>query len=78
MARFRAWIGAGIGAVVVLLAFQASWAGDLKITLPRRSELTPVQRLNREGVEAVRKHRYEKAEAIFYKAYIYDPSDPFT
>lgn len=78
MARLRAWIGAGIGAVVVLLAFQTSWAGDLKITLPRRSELTPVQRLNREGVEAVRKHKYEKAEAIFYKAYLYDPSDPFT
>lgn len=53
-------------------------AQDLRITIPRRSELTPVQRLNREGVEAVRKRQYEKAEAIFYKAYLYDPSDPFT
>ena len=53
-------------------------AGDLKITLPRRSHMTPVQRLNREGVEAVRKHHYEKAEAIFYKAYLFDPDDPFT
>jgi Flp pilus assembly protein TadD len=45
---------------------------------PRRSQLTPVQRLNREGVEAVRKRDYEKAERLFYKAYLYDPADPFT
>ncbi|HVT97585.1 MAG TPA: tetratricopeptide repeat protein [Acidobacteriaceae bacterium] len=50
----------------------------LKIKIPRRSELTPVQRLNREGVEEIRKQRYEKAEELFYKAYLYDPSDPFT
>jgi len=55
-----------------------AWAGDIKITLPRHSELTPVQRLNREGVEAIRKHQYDKAEGIFYKAYLYDPADPFT
>jgi Flp pilus assembly protein TadD len=54
-------------------------AGDvLKITIPRHSELTPVQKLNREGVEAVRKQDYEKASTIFYKAYLYDPGDPFT
>jgi Flp pilus assembly protein TadD len=53
-------------------------AGDLKIALPRRSHATPVQRLNREGVELVRKHRYEKAESLFYKAYLLDPDDPFT
>jgi Flp pilus assembly protein TadD len=50
----------------------------LKISIPRHSELTPVQRLNREGVEEVSKQNYEKAEEIFYKAYLYDPSDPFT
>ena len=50
----------------------------IRITIPRRAELTPVQRLNREGVDHVLKHRYEKAEALFYKAYLYDPSDPFT
>lgn len=56
-----------------------AWAGDvLKITIPRHSELTPVQRLNREGVEDVKKHQYEKAAALFYKAYLYDPADPFT
>jgi Flp pilus assembly protein TadD len=29
-------------------------------------------------VDAVRRHQYEKAEAMFYKAYLYDASDPFT
>jgi Flp pilus assembly protein TadD len=53
-------------------------AGDLRLTLPKRSELTSVQRLNREGVDAVRKQHYEKAETIFYKAYLFDPADPFT
>jgi Flp pilus assembly protein TadD len=66
-----------------LFVFTAGWtlsaqAGDLKITLPRRSHMTPVQRLNREGVDAVRKHSYEKAETLFYKAYLLDPDDPFT
>ena len=50
----------------------------ITITIPRRSEFTPVQRLNRDGVEEVVKHRYEKAEALFFKAYLFDPADPFT
>ena len=53
-------------------------AGDLRITIPRRSPPTPVQRLNREGVQALAKHQYAKAKALFYKAYLYDPGDPFT
>ena len=53
-------------------------AQKITITIPRRSELTPVQRLNRQGVDAVVKHHYGDAEALFYKAYLYDPSDPFT
>jgi Flp pilus assembly protein TadD len=53
-------------------------ASDIKLTLPKRSHLTSIQRLNREGVEAVRKHNNEKAEALFYKAYLLDPDDPFT
>lgn len=65
-------------AVVTLFGVYA-WAGDvLTIKIPRHSELTPVQRLNREGVEAVKKLQYDKAAALFYKAYLYDPSDPFT
>jgi tetratricopeptide (TPR) repeat protein len=53
-------------------------AVEIKITLPKHSRLTSVQRLNREGVEEVRKHNNEKAEALFYKAYLLDPEDPFT
>ncbi len=53
-------------------------AGDITITLPKRSHITVVQRLNREGVEAVRKHNYDKAEKAFYQAYLLDPDDPFT
>jgi len=68
----------------VLMALAALWgplhthAADLTIMIPRRSKLTPVQRLNREGVEALQKHKYAKAEQLFYKAYLFDPEDPFT
>lgn len=57
---------------------QAGELKDLKINIPRRSKLTPVQRLNREGVEAIRKHKFSKAEQLFYKAYLFDPGDAFT
>ena len=67
-----------IVAVAVGWAPRNASAGDLKLTLPKRSELTLVQRLNRDGVEALRKQQYEKAEGFFYKAYLYDPGDPFT
>jgi Flp pilus assembly protein TadD len=73
----KVWVAAGIVSISVLGGTLAQ-AGDIKITLPRRSHLTPVQRLNREGVEAIRNHHYEKAEAFFYKAYLLDPDDPFT
>jgi Flp pilus assembly protein TadD len=66
-------------AVILFAASAAAWAGDiLRITIPRRSELTPVQRLNREGVDAIKKQQYEKATTLFYKAYLFDPADPFT
>ena len=65
-------------AVMLGLGLGNAWAGDLKLTLPKRSELTLVQRLNREGVDALRKRQYEKAETLFYKAYLFDPGDPFT
>lgn len=64
--------GLGVGVAV------PSFAGDIKITIPRHSKYTPVQLLNREGVDAVRKHDYKKAEKLFYKAYLFDPDDPFT
>jgi tetratricopeptide (TPR) repeat protein len=70
--------------LLAIIAVAVGWAprnvcaGDLKLTLPKRSELTLVQRLNRDGVEALRKQQYEKAEGIFFKAYLFDPGDPFT
>jgi Flp pilus assembly protein TadD len=60
------------------MAPYAAQAKDLKITIPRRSLVTPVQKLNREGVEAVRKHDLSKAEKLFYRAYLFDPEDSFT
>jgi Flp pilus assembly protein TadD len=67
-----------VGSAVAIGGLQCAQAGDLKITIPKRSSLTPVQRLNREGVEALRKHNYAKAEQLFYKAYLFDPDDAFT
>ena len=59
--------------------FHLCWARDtVAITIPVRGQFTPVQRLNREGVEAVKKRQFDKAESLFYKAYLYDPADPFT
>lgn len=63
---------------VASFSLAAAHANAIEITIPRRSRLTPVQKLNREGVKAVQKHDYSKAEALFLKAYLYDPSDPFT
>jgi Flp pilus assembly protein TadD len=74
---WKRWIVACMAATTVGFCIPAS-AGDFKITLPKHSHLTPVQRLNQEGVEAIRKHGYEKAESLFYKAYLLDPDDPFT
>lgn len=63
-----------------LLAAQALSADDLKlrIPLPKKSKYTPVQRLNRDGVEALKKHNVDHAKRLFYRAYLLDPSDPFT
>src|SRR5438874_551117 len=63
---------------ILLSCVQMAQAGDLKIYLPRRSKLTPVQRLNRDGVEAARKNNVDKAKSLFYRAYLLDPDDPFT
>src|SRR5258708_35490998 len=67
-----------VGFVAAGFGSQCAQAGDLKITIPKRSSLTPVQRLNREGVEAVQKGKYEKARELFFQAYLIDPGDPFT
>lgn len=74
---WKRWVVASVICTAVGSSIGA-WAGDLKVTLPKRSHLTPVQRLNQEGVNAIRKHSYDKAETLFYKAYLLDPDDPFT
>jgi Flp pilus assembly protein TadD len=65
-------------AVISAWVPQNLWAGDITLNLPKHSHLTPVQRLNREGVEAIQRQQYEKAETLFYQAYLFDPADPFT
>ncbi len=76
--RFSSCKTAQIAALLIVCS-HAAWARDtLTITIPKHSSLTLVQRLNREGVEAVKKHDYATAAKLFYKAYLFDPSDPFT
>jgi Flp pilus assembly protein TadD len=72
------WRVLGFASVLAVGSLPSLWARDLKITVPRHTQATPVQKLNREGVDAVRKQQFEKAEALFLKAYLYDPADPFT
>ncbi len=50
----------------------------MRVPLPKRAKLTPVQDYNRAGVNALKKHDYKKAKKLFYKAYLLDPNDPFT
>jgi Flp pilus assembly protein TadD len=61
-----------------LLATQWAHAQALRIRLPKHSEPTPVQKLNQDGVKALKQHHLEKAEKLFYRAYLIDPDDPFT
>ena len=64
--------------LAVVMTSPSAFAGDIQIKIPRGSKLTPVQKLNRDGVEAIRKRNYKKAEEIFFKAYLFDPEDAFT
>ncbi len=68
--------------VATLLAMSlwvsAAHGQALRITIPKRTEATPVQKLNREGVKEIQRHHNEKAQRLFYKAYLIDPDDPFT
>src|SRR5438477_5396686 len=72
----------GIKAALVLVVIMGwgliAFAGDLRITLPKRSKPTPVQQLNRDGVKELQKHHVSRAKKLFYKAYLLDPNDPFT
>lgn len=62
--------------LTVLVAIAS--AGDLRISLSKRSRLTPVQKLNQAGVRDLQKHDYRRAKELFYRAYLIDPNDPFT
>jgi Flp pilus assembly protein TadD len=53
-------------------------AKDVRVSLPKKSKPTPVQKLNQEGVKELGKHNYKQAKKLFYKAYLIDPDDPFT
>jgi Flp pilus assembly protein TadD len=68
-----------IPALLAMLFFVGtSFAGDLKIPIPRKGVSTPSQKLNREGVAELKHGHQEKAKKLFYKAYLLDPDDPFT
>jgi Flp pilus assembly protein TadD len=60
-----------------VLAAQLS-AKDLRISIPKRSHPTPVQKYNQAGVKALNKQKVDEAKKNFYKAYLLDPNDPFT
>ncbi len=66
--------------LLALLAIETAAGEDrqLRIPLPKKSKYTPVQQLNRDGVQALKKHDVNRAKRLFYKAYLIDPSDPFT
>jgi Flp pilus assembly protein TadD len=67
-----------LSAALLACAAGIANARDLRISIPKHSQSTPVQQLNREGVKAVQKGDIKKAEKLFYKAYLLDPDDPFT
>jgi len=48
------------------------------VKLPKHTKPTPVQKLNRDGVQALEKHQYERARRLIYQAFLLDPNDPFT
>lgn len=63
---------------LLLVTGAAAQEHDLRIPLPKRDITTPVQKLNREGVKLLKKHKLVKARQYFYRAYLLDPNDPFT
>ncbi len=66
-----------VSALLFAVASSAN-ANDIRVSIPKQSKPTPVQKLNQEGVKEVQKHNYKKAKSTFYKAYLLDPNDPFT
>src|ERR1039457_6645985 len=68
----------GLLAMQLLAGTSQGFASNLQVPLPQRSISTPSQKLNREGVAALKHGHQKKAKQLFYKAYLLDPEDPFT
>ncbi len=66
------------GVMLAVLLSRSANAQGFRITIPKRTDATPVQKLNREGVKELQKHNLERAQKLFYRAYLIDPEDPFT
>jgi Flp pilus assembly protein TadD len=68
----------GLLAMQLLAGTSQGFASNLQVPIPQRSISTPSQKLNREGVAALKHGHQKKAKQLFYKAYLLDPEDPFT
>ncbi len=69
----------GVTLIALFLGACITAAGQgFTLNLPKRGKLTPIQKLNREGVKEVDKRHLERAKKLFYEAYLIDPNDPFT
>ncbi len=66
--------------VLALVMNSSAFAKDkqIRISIPKRTHPTPVQKYNLAGVKALQKQKIDEAKKQFYKAYLLDPSDPFT
>jgi len=85
MRQYPCWPGSSVrrrlGLWLVFAALTAGMAAEDKsihLTLPKHTKPTPVQKLNRAGVQAIEKHQYDRARRLIYQAYLLDPDDPFT
>jgi Flp pilus assembly protein TadD len=68
----------GLLAMQLLAGTSQGFARDVRVPIPERGISTPSQKLNREGVAALKRGHQKKAKQLFYKAYLLDPEDPFT
>ena len=56
-----------ISALLLTVSLVASGQNaGFRLNLPKRGKLTPIQKLNREGVKEVEKRHLEKAKKLFY------------
>jgi Flp pilus assembly protein TadD len=76
--EFAARLAPNACLLALILAASTVQAADLRLKIPKRTQPTPVQRLNQEGVNALAKNDTTRAKRAIYKAYLLDPDDPFT